>query len=322
MKNNIIETSKEAESVAESPLIESPLIEAEGLSKQYGKFTALDNLNFTVQPGRIIGLIGANGAGKTTLLRSLLGLSTYEGALQVLGLEPAQDRTQLLEDVSFIADTAVLPEWMSARQLIAYMQGVHPKFNTEKAHYFLNKTKIPLDKRVKSLSKGMVTQLHLALTMAVDAKLLILDEPTLGLDIIYRQAFYEQLLNDYYDEGKTIIITTHQVEEIEEILTDVMFIRDGKLVLDCSVETLQEDFVSVEVTAGCEEQALALNPLQVQSRLGGQKMVFQSLSEAQKAELSELGRCQLPSLADVFVAVTLSSAQSGPDHGDPLREGV
>lgn len=288
--------------------VDAPLVKAIGISKQFGSFSALNNISFSIQPGRIIGLIGANGAGKTTLLRSLLGLSAYEGEMTVLGMEPLKDRTQLLENVSFIADTAVLPEWMNAYQLIAYMEGIHPKFNAEKAHYFLSKTKIPLKKCVRKLSKGMVAQLHLALTMAVDAKLLILDEPTLGLDIVYRQAFYEQLLNDYYDEEKTIIITTHQVEEIEDILSDVMFIHDGQLVLDCSLETLQEDFVSIDVSSGMEEVALASKPLFVQNRFGGQRMVFQSLESEQKEQLEQVGHCQIPSLADVFVAVTSSHA--------------
>lgn len=275
------------------------VIYAQGICKRYGKRIALDNVDLTIPAGRIIGLIGPNGAGKTTLLKGILGLAPVEGRLQVLGLNPFADRVKLLEDVSFIADTAILPSWIRVREALDYIEGVHPKFSREKAMAFLAKTKIMPDDKVKSLSKGMVTQLHLALIMAIDSKLLVLDEPTLGLDIIYRKQFYETLLNDYYDEHKTIVITTHQVEEIEGILTDLIFINDGKILLESTMDELPNRFIELQVDAGAKQAALAHNPIHVRTILGGFSMVFEN---ADANQLQALGKIITPSVADLFVA--------------------
>lgn len=275
------------------------VIHAQGIRKSYGKKIALDNVDLTIPAGRIIGLIGPNGAGKTTLLKGILGLATVEGSLQVLGLNPFSDRVKLLEDVSFIADTAILPSWIRVSEALDYIEGVHPKFSREKAMAFLARTKITPDNKVKSLSKGMVTQLHLALIMAIDSKLLVLDEPTLGLDIIYRKQFYESLLNDYYDAQKTIVITTHQVEEIEGILTDLIFINDGKILLETSMDELPNRFVELQIDTGAKQAALAHNPIHVRSILGGFSMVFEN---ADANQLQALGKVTTPSVADLFVA--------------------
>jgi ABC-2 type transport system ATP-binding protein len=275
------------------------VIHAQGIRKSYGKKIALDNVDLTIPAGRIIGLIGPNGAGKTTLLKGILGLAQVEGSLQVLGLNPFTDRVKLLEDVSFIADTAILPSWIKVSEALDYIEGVHPKFSREKALSFLAKTKITPDNKVKSLSKGMVTQLHLALIMAIDSKLLVLDEPTLGLDIIYRKQFYETLLNDYYDEHKTIVITTHQVEEIEGILTDLIFINDGRILLETTMDELPNRFVELQVDAGAKQAALAHNPIHVRTILGGFSMVFE---DADSNQLQTLGKVTTPSVADLFVA--------------------
>jgi len=275
------------------------VIHAQGIRKSYGKKIALDNVDLTIPAGRIIGLIGPNGAGKTTLLKGILGLAQVEGSLQVLGLNPFTDRVKLLEDVSFIADTAILPSWIKVSEALDYIEGVHPKFSREKALAFLARTKITLDDKVKSLSKGMVTQLHLALIMAIDSKLLVLDEPTLGLDIIYRKQFYESLLNDYYDAQKTIVITTHQVEEIEGILTDLIFINDGKILLETTMDELPNKFIELQVDAGAKAAALALNPIHVRTILGGFSMVFEN---ADANQLQALGKVTTPSVADLFVA--------------------
>ncbi len=275
------------------------VIHAQGISKTYGKKIALDNVDLTIPAGRIIGLIGPNGAGKTTLLKGILGLAQVEGSLQVLGLNPFTDRVKLLEDVSFIADTAILPSWIKVSEALDYIEGVHPKFSREKAMTFLARTKITPDNKVKSLSKGMVTQLHLALIMAIDSKLLVLDEPTLGLDIIYRKQFYESLLNDYYDAQKTIVITTHQVEEIEGILTDLIFINDGKVLLETAMDELPNRFVELQVDAGAKQAALAHNPIHVRTILGGFSMVFEN---ADTNQLQALGKLTTPSVADLFVA--------------------
>lgn len=275
------------------------VIHAQGIRKSYGKKIALDNVDLTIPAGRIIGLIGPNGAGKTTLLKGILGLAQVEGSLQVLGLNPFTDRVKLLEDISFIADTAILPSWIRVSEALDYIEGVHPKFSREKALSFLAKTKITPDNKVKSLSKGMVTQLHLALIMAIDSKLLVLDEPTLGLDIIYRKQFYESLLNDYYDAQKTIVITTHQVEEIEGILTDLIFINDGKILLETTMDELPNRFVELQVEAGEKQAALAHNPIHVRTILGGFSMVFEN---ADANQLRALGKVTTPSVADLFVA--------------------
>jgi ABC-2 type transport system ATP-binding protein len=275
------------------------VIHAQGICKSYGKKIALNNVDLIIPKGRIVGLIGPNGAGKTTLLKGILGLAAVEGRLEVLGLNPFTDRVKLLENVSFIADTAILPSWIKVSEALDYIEGVHPKFNREKALAFLARTKITPDNKVKSLSKGMVTQLHLALIMAIDSKLLVLDEPTLGLDIIYRKQFYESLLNDYYDTQKTIVITTHQVEEIEGILTDLIFINDGKILLETTMDELPNKFIELQVDAGAKAAALALNPIHVRTVLGGFSMVFEN---ADANQLQALGKVTTPSIADLFVA--------------------
>jgi len=275
------------------------IIDAQGISKRYGKKIALDNVNLKIPAGRIVGLIGPNGAGKTTLLKGILGLANVEGSLQVIGLNPFTDRVQLLEHVAFIADTAILPRWIKVSEALDYVAGVHPKFSREKAMEFLAKTNIALDSKVKSLSKGMVTQLHLALIMAIDSKLLVLDEPTLGLDIIYRKQFYEALLNGYYDAQKTILITTHQVEEIEGLLTDLIFINDGKILLESSMDDIPNIFTELQVDVTAKEAALALRPIHVRTTLGGFSMVFENVAAEQ---LRALGKVTTPSVADLFVA--------------------
>jgi len=275
------------------------IIHAQGIHKVYGKKIALDNIDLKIPAGRIVGLIGPNGAGKTSLLKGILGLATVSGDLRVLGLNPFTDRVKLLEDVSFIADTAILPRWIKVSEALDYIEGVHPKFSREKAMGFLSKTNITLANKVKDLSKGMVTQLHLALIMAIDSKLLVLDEPTLGLDIIYRKKFYEALLNDYYDAQKTIVITTHQVEEIEGILTDLIFINDGKILLEISMDKLPKIFYELHVDANHKTAAMALNPIHSRSILGGFSMIFEN---ADASRLEALGKVMTPSVADLFVA--------------------
>lgn len=281
----------------------SLLIEASNVNKRYGDVAALSDVNFNVPAGRILGLIGPNGAGKTTLLKAILGLANVDGNLKVMGLDPVNQRTQLLEQVCFIADTAILPRWLKVKDAIDYVAGVHPRFNREKAEAFLAKTKIGRNKKVSQLSKGMITQLHLALVMAIDAKLLVLDEPTLGLDILYRKAFYEELLNNFFDNDRTIIITTHQVEEIENILTDLVFIKDGQLVLETDMESIGERFVQVDVNSSLIEQARSLKPIYETSRLGGASFIFDG---ADIDQLEQLGHTAIPSVADLFVA-TLSN---------------
>lgn len=276
-----------------------PIIAARGISKAYGKKQVLDHVDLLVPPGRIMGLIGPNGAGKTTLLKGILGLASVEGDLQVLGLNPFKDRVKLLETVSFIADTAILPRWIKVSEALDYIDGVHPRFNREKALSFLKRTKITLNDKVKDLSKGMVTQLHLALIMAIDSKLLVLDEPTLGLDIVYRKQFYEALLNDYFDADKTILITTHQVEEIEGILTDLVFINDGKILLEAPMDELPNQFIELQVDAGNKDAALALKPIYMRTTLGGFSMIYENVDQS---HLSALGKVGTPSVADLFVA--------------------
>ncbi|RYY04566.1 MAG: ABC transporter ATP-binding protein [Gammaproteobacteria bacterium] len=284
------------------------IINAQGICKHYGKKIALDNVDLKIPAGRIVGLIGPNGAGKTTLLKGILGLSSVDGNLQVLGLNPFTDRVKLLEDVSFIADTAILPRWIKVSEALDYVEGVHPKFSREKAMAFLAKTNITLNDKVKNLSKGMVAQLHLALIMAIDSKLLVLDEPTLGLDIIYRKQFYESLLNDYYDAQKTIVITTHQVEEIEGILTDLVFINNGKIILEMAMEDLPNVFAELQVDANNKEAALTLNPIHIRTILGGFSMIYEN---ANIASLQALGKTTTPSVADLFVAKMQPATTSG-----------
>ncbi len=286
------------------------LIDAKGIRKYYGDECVLQDVNLSIEAGRIVGLIGPNGAGKTTLLKGILGLAPVQGELSVMGFDPIKQRTRLLQEVSFVADIAILPRWLKVKQAVDYVAGVHPRFNREKAQRFLSQTSIKQKSKVGDLSKGMVAQLHLALIMAIDSRLLVLDEPTLGLDIIYRKQFYSTLLNDYFDSDKTIVITTHQVEEIENILTDILFIQDGKIVLDSSMESLAERFLALQVTS-TQKQALldaGLRPISESARLGGSILLFENVS---KTALSEYGEIQMPSVADVFVAKMGSSLNQG-----------
>ncbi len=275
------------------------LIEAKGLTKKYGKTTVLDQLDMTIERGKIVGLIGHNGAGKTTALKCILGLCPYEGDLNVMGMNPKKDRANLMEKVCFIADTAILPRWITAEQAMKFVGGVHPKFNREKAMDFLSQTDIGLKTKVGSLSKGMITQLHLALVMAIDVPLLVLDEPTLGLDILYRKKFYTNLLNDYFDENKTILITTHQVEEVESLLTDIMFIKQGKIIMDMSMDQVADKYVEVKVSNQNIDVARLLEPISEQSGLGQTTFLFE---DKDVNDLKSLGDVRLPTIADLFVA--------------------
>jgi ABC-2 type transport system ATP-binding protein len=275
-------------------------IEARGLRKAYGKSVALDGVDLVVEEGRILGLIGPNGAGKSTALSAMLGLIEYQGDLTVLGRNPWTERDQLMADVCFIADVAVLPRWMRVADAVAYVAGVHPRFDRAKAEGFLARTTIKRTSRVRELSKGMVAQLHLALIMAIDAKLLVLDEPTLGLDIVYRKAFYDSLLNDYFDHSRTIIVSTHQVEEIQYILTDVAFIDRGRIVLDCSMEDFEARYAEVMVGPENRAAALALKPLQERQVFGRSIFLF---DHADRGQLAALGEVRTPSLGDLFVAM-------------------
>lgn len=276
-----------------------PVIEARGLTKAYGAHRALDGVDFRIESGRIVGLIGPNGAGKTTALKTILGLTPYDGTLRVLGLDPFSQRDRLMRDVCFIADVAVLPKWLRVAQALEYVEGVHPRFRRETAEAFLGKTDIAMKSRVRELSKGMVTQLHLALILAIDAKLLVLDEPTLGLDLLFRRAFYDSLLNDYFDHERTIVVTTHQVEEIENLLTDVMFINHGKIVLDSPVESLGERYLQLVTTPDKAAAARALGPLHEREVFGRIGMVFEGRAAD---ELRRFGDVRAPSLSDLFIA--------------------
>ncbi len=275
-------------------------IEAHGLRKQFGTTIALDGIELHVEEGRILGLIGPNGAGKTTALNAILGLLPYQGELQVLGRDPWTERDQLMRDVSFVADVAVLPRWIKVWQVLDYVAGVHPRFDRGKAESFLAKTTIGHTRRVRDLSKGMVAQLHLALVMAIDARLLVLDEPTLGLDILYRKQFYDSLLNDYFDRSRTIIVTTHQVEEIQHVLTDLMFINRGRVVLSCSMEEIESRFLEVMVRPGDRETARALKPMRERQVLGRSILMFDGVD---RERVTALGDARTPSIADLFVAV-------------------
>ena len=275
-------------------------IEARGLRKTFGGTVALDGVNLRVEEGRILGLIGPNGAGKTTALNAILGLIPYEGDLRVLGRAPWTARDQLMRDVSFIADVAVLPRWMRVSQALEYVAGVHPRFDRAKAEGFLAKTTIRQNSKVRELSKGMVTQLHLALVMAIDARLLVLDEPTLGLDILFRKQFYDSLLNDYFDRSRTIVVTTHQVDEIQDVLTDVMFINRGRIVFSCSMEEFESRYMEVTVNPENVAAARALKPIYERQRLGRNVLLFDGVNRQQVAALGEV---RTPSIADLFVAV-------------------
>ena len=280
-------------------------IEARGLRKAFGTTVALDGVDLRVEEGRILGLIGPNGAGKTTALNAILGLTSYQGELKVLGRDPWRERDQLMRDVSFIADVAILPRWLRVWQALDYVAGVHPRFDRAKAEAFLAKTGIKRSSKVRELSKGMVTQLHLALVMAIDAKLLVLDEPTLGLDILYRKQFYDSLLNDYYDRSRTIVVTTHQVEELQNVLTDLMFIHHGRIVFACSMEDFESRYLELTVNPEHLAAARALKPMHERRALGRSVLLF---DHADRQELAKLGEVRTPSIADVFVAVVGNQA--------------
>ena len=283
-------------------------ITARGLRKSFGTTVALDDVDLSVDEGRILGLIGPNGAGKTTALNTILGLTSYQGKLTVLGRDPWNERDQLVRDVCFIADVATLPRWIRVSQLLDYVAGVHPRFDRAKAESFLAKTEIKRRSKVRQLSKGMVAQLHLALVMAIDAKLLVLDEPTLGLDILYRKQFYDSLLNDYFDRSRTIVVTTHQVEEIQDVITDLMFINRGRIVLDCSMEEFEARYLEAMVHPDHVEGARSLKPMHERQVFGRSVMLFENVDRGQ---LAAIGEVRTPSIADLFVAVMGKKAEVG-----------
>jgi ABC-2 type transport system ATP-binding protein len=286
-----------------------PCIEARGLRKAFGTTIALDGINFRVEEGRILGMIGPNGAGKTTALNAILGLTPYQGELRVLGRDPWAERDQLMRDVCFIADVAVLPRWMRVSQALDYVAGVHPRFDRAKAEGLLAKTTIKHASKIRQLSKGMVAQLHLALVMAIDARLLVLDEPTLGLDILFRKQFYDSLLNDYFDRRRTIVVTTHQVEELQHILTDLMFIDRGRIVLSCSMEEFESRYVEVTVNPDRVAAARALKPIYERNVFGRSVLLFDIKPDrgvnqiVDRPQLAALGEARTPSIADLFIAV-------------------
>lgn len=277
----------------------SAIISAKGLTRRYGKTVAVDNISFDIPAGRIVGLIGPNGSGKTTALKAILGLAPFEGELNVLGFDPRTQRDELMQQVCFIADVAILPRWLRVKDAVDFVAGVHPKFDRVKAERYLANTKLKPSMKVKEMSKGMVVQLHLALVMAIDAQLLVLDEPTLGLDILYRKQFYQHLLEEYFDQNKTIIITTHQVEEIEHILTDLIFIREGRLVLLSTMDEVGVRFFEVMVSAEKTDQARALKPIDERQVFGKSVMLFDGVS---RETLEALGEVRTPGIADIFVA--------------------
>jgi len=288
------------------------VIEARGLRKSFGKTIALDGVDVRIEAGRILGLIGPNGAGKSTALHAMLGLIPYEGELKVLGRDPWNERDRLMRDVCFIADVAVLPRWLKVSQAIDYVAGVHPRFDRAKADAFLTKTSIKRTSRVGELSKGMVTQLHLALVMAIDAKLLVLDEPTLGLDLLYRKQFYDSLLNEYFDGSRTIVVTTHQVEEVQHVLTDLMFIQRGRIVLDCTMEAFEARYQEVMVHPEQVAAARALKPIHERQVFGRSVLMFDGVNHQQ---LEELGEVRTPSIADLFVALMGDKASDFAHQG-------
>ena len=275
------------------------LVTARGVSKHFGDVRAVDNVSFDIDKGKILGLIGPNGAGKTTLLKAVLGLTDCDGDLSVIGLDPFRQRKQLMRQICFIADVAVLPRWIRVSQLLDYVEAVHPNFTRSRAEELLKQTKVSASAKVKELSKGMVTQLHLSIIMAIDAKLLVLDEPTLGLDILFRKEFYANLLNDYFDEERTILITTHQVEEVENLLTDIMFINDGKILLDSSMDDLSETYIEVMASGEDAQKARGLRPIAESEMFGKSVMLFEGID---RQHLEGLGEIRIPSVADLFVA--------------------
>lgn len=284
----------------------STIIEARGLSKRYGRFQAVDHVDFTIERGKIVGLIGPNGAGKTTVLKALLGLTSFEGQLSVLGFNPCKERHKLMQQVCFIADVAVLPKWLTVEKALAFVEGVHHRFNRQKAEDFLAKTQIRKESKVGHLSKGMTVQLHLALVLAIDVELLVLDEPTLGLDILFRKEFYNALLTEFFDDSRSVIITTHQVEEVESLLSDVMFIQQGRIVLDASMGELNQRFIQVHVSEENVEKARQYSPVSERETLKAKIFLFDGLAR-EKAE--QLGEVHQPDLSDLFVA-TLKESQS------------
>jgi ABC-2 type transport system ATP-binding protein len=295
-------------------------IEARGVRKGFGATVALDGVDLRVEEGRIVGLIGPNGAGKTTLLNAVLGLTEYQGELRVLGRDPWIERDQLMRDVSFIPDVAALPRWLRVSQAMEFVGGVHPRFERGKAEAFLAKTSVRRNSRVRDLSKGMVTQLHLALVMAIDAKLLVLDEPTLGLDILYRKQFYDSLLNDYFDRGRTIVVATHQVEEMQDVLTDLMFINRGRIVLSSTMEDFESRYAEVQVHADHLAAARALRPMYERQIFGRSILLF---DRADREQLGALGEVRTPSIADLFIAVMSGDQAPGPasaGQGSPPRD--
>ena len=277
----------------------SSLVTGRGVSKHFGAVRAVDNVSFDIEKGKILGLIGPNGAGKTTLLKAVLGLTDCDGDLSVLGLDPFRQRKQLMQQICYIADVAVLPRWIKVSQLLDYVEGVHPNFSRTRAEELLRETKVQPGAKVKQLSKGMVTQLNLCIVMAIDARLLVLDEPTLGLDILFRKEFYANLLNDYFDEERTILVTTHQVEEIENLLTDIMFINDGKILLDSTMDQLSDTYIEVMASGENAHKARGLGPLAESEMFGKSVMLFEGVS---REHLEGLGELRIPSVADLFVA--------------------
>lgn len=275
-------------------------ISAKGLGKSYGDFQALRDVSIDIKKGQIVGLIGANGAGKTTMINAILGLSAFDGELDVLGYDPHTERDQLMKEVCFISDVATLPKWIKTSEVLQFVEGIHPRFNRERALQFLSETSIPMDKKVGKLSKGMIVQLHLALVMAIDAKILVLDEPTLGLDIMYRKRFYDQLLEDYFDEDRTIIVTTHQVDEIENILTNVIFIREGQIMYDASMEETLAAWKVLDPDPAKVDEARALNPYREMKSIGRVKFIFK---DKDRETLSEYGEVSRLSLSDLFVTL-------------------
>ena len=275
------------------------LVSAQGVTKNFGSFKAVDNVSFEIESGKILGLIGPNGAGKTTLLKALLGLTDCEGQMSVMGLDPFKQRKELMQNICFIADVAVLPRWIKVTQLLDYVEAIHPNFSRKRAEELLQQTKIMSGSKVKELSKGMVTQLHLSIIMSIDAKLLVLDEPTLGLDIIFRKEFYANLLNDYFDEERTILVTTHQVEEIENLLTDIMFINDGKILLNSTMEALSDTYTEVATAGENADRARSFGPISEGKMFGKSVMLFEGVN---RENLEGLGELRTPSVADLFVA--------------------
>jgi ABC-2 type transport system ATP-binding protein len=295
------------------------VIKAEGLSKHYGKTVAVDHVSFEIGEGRIVGLVGPNGAGKSTTLKAILGLTRYEGRLSVLGQDPVHYHTRLMEQVSYIADVSSLPEWIKVEQLIILMRGVHPAFREEITRDFLSRTEIKLWSKVKELSRGMKTQLHLALVMGVDARLLVLDEPTLGLDILYRKKFYGQLLDEYFNEQRTILVTTHQIGEIEHILTDILFMHHGRLILDMAIDDIPAHFTQLIVNAQGLSPARAFHPLSERELLNQHQLIFRDVDREQ---LETLGETSVPSLEDLFVACVEAEDRTGMRQGGmQVRDG-